>query len=148
MCCLSPIHTADATQLSSWVTSASAVWTQFASGSRRLPTDSVDNLETEHRDFTTWILIDIDNFFDIDVIVSSLVTNLNSSISQEIINWVTTADGCVHTAERNSTRQSRRRRRCVLGITSCQRLAVTWVPVLLSVYCPFSNLLLLRRDHK
>jgi len=30
--------------------------------------------------------------------MSSLVTNLNSSTAQEIINWVTTADGCVHTA--------------------------------------------------
>jgi len=31
--------------------------------------------------------------------MSSLVTNLNSSIAQEIVNWVTTADGCVHTAD-------------------------------------------------
>jgi len=31
--------------------------------------------------------------------MSSLVTNLNSSTAQEIIvNWVTTVDGCVHTA--------------------------------------------------
>jgi len=29
--------------------------------------------------------------------MSSLVTNLNSSTAQEIVNWVTTADGCVHT---------------------------------------------------
>jgi len=29
--------------------------------------------------------------------MSSLVTNLNSSAVQEIVNWVTTADGCVHT---------------------------------------------------
>ena len=34
----------------------------------------------------------------------SLVTNLNSSTAQEIVNWVMTADGCVHTA-RDSTRQ-------------------------------------------
>jgi len=37
---------------------------------------------------------------------SSLVTNLNSSTAQEIVIWVTTADGCVHTApptRRNST---------------------------------------------
>jgi len=32
-------------QLSSWV--ASAMWTEFATSSRRLPTDSVDNLETD-----------------------------------------------------------------------------------------------------
>ena len=30
-----------------FVASASAVWTQFATSSRRLPTDSVDNLETD-----------------------------------------------------------------------------------------------------
>ena len=29
--------------------------------------------------------------------MSSLVTNLNSSTAQEIVNWVTTYDGCVHT---------------------------------------------------
>jgi len=44
-------------------------------------------------------LIDIDNFFNNDVIMSSLVTNLNSSTAQEIVNWVTTADGCIHTAD-------------------------------------------------
>jgi len=31
--------------------------------------------------------------------MSSLVTNLNSSIAQEIVNWVTTIDGCVHSAD-------------------------------------------------
>ena len=31
--------------------------------------------------------------------MSSLVTNVNSSTAQEIVNWVTTADGCVHTAD-------------------------------------------------
>ena len=30
--------------------------------------------------------------------MSSLVTNLNSSTAQKIVNWVTTADGCVHAA--------------------------------------------------
>jgi len=63
--------------------------------------------------------------------MSSLVTNLNSSTVQEIVNWVTTPDGCVHSADTtqldfavgkvvqtrlNSTAESRRRRRCVLGI--------------------------------
>jgi len=33
--------------------------------------------------------------------------------AQEVVNWVTTADGCVH----NSTAESRRRRRCVLGFS-------------------------------
>jgi len=31
--------------------------------------------------------------------MSSLVTNLNNSTAQEIVNWVTTADGCVHIAD-------------------------------------------------
>ena len=38
--------------------------------------------------------------------MSSLVTNLSSSTAQKIVNWITTADGCVHTADttrRNST---------------------------------------------
>ena len=29
----------------------------------------------------------------------SVATNINSSTALEIINWVTTADGCVHTAD-------------------------------------------------
>jgi len=53
--------------------------------------------------------------------MSSLVTNLSSltvigSTVQEIVNWVTTADGCVHTADTtrlNSTVESCRRRRCI-----------------------------------
>jgi len=28
-----------------------------------------------------------------------LVTHLNNSTAQEIVNWVTTADGCVHSAD-------------------------------------------------
>jgi len=35
----------------SWVASASAVWTEFATSSRRLTTDSVDNLKTDQTDF-------------------------------------------------------------------------------------------------
>ena len=38
--------------------------------------------------------------------MSSLVSNLNSSTAQKIVTWVTTADGCVHTAD--ATRQSSR----------------------------------------
>jgi len=60
--------------------------------------------------------------------------------AQEIVNWVTTADGCVDTADatvlsrrrggvltpptrRDSTVSSRRRRRCILGLT-CVRLNI------------------------
>ena len=65
--------------------------------------------------------------------MTSLCRHLSA---QEIINWVTTADGCVHTddttklsqttrelfvftppTQRDSTVSSRRRRRCVLGIS-------------------------------
>jgi len=52
-----------------------------------------------HSGLTTRILIDIDNLFNNDVIMSSLVTNLNSSTAQKIVHWVTTADRCVHTAD-------------------------------------------------
>jgi len=31
--------------------------------------------------------------------MSSLVTNVNSSTAQKIVNWVTTDDGCVHAAD-------------------------------------------------
>jgi len=31
--------------------------------------------------------------------MSSLATSLNRSTSQEIVNWVTTADECVHTVD-------------------------------------------------
>jgi len=31
--------------------------------------------------------------------MSLLVTNLNSSAIQEIVNWLMTADGCVHSAD-------------------------------------------------
>ena len=44
-------------------------------------------------------LINIGNLFNYDVIISSLFTNLNSPTAQEIVNWVTTADGCVHAAD-------------------------------------------------
>ena len=82
--------------------------------------------------------------------MSSLDTNLNSSTAQEIVNWVTTADGCIFTVPTrrnatslsanlfrlvetvanqlripytppmrlNSTVESRRRRRCVLGLSA------------------------------
>ena len=66
--------------------------------------------------------------------MTSLCRHLSA---QEIVNWVTTADGCVHTDDttklsptscefvytpptrRDSTVSSRRRRRCVLGFMYC-----------------------------
>jgi len=41
----------------------------------------------------------IQRLYGDDLIMSSFVTNLNSSTLQEIVNWVTTADGCVHSAD-------------------------------------------------
>ena len=41
------------------------------------------------------------NFLNNDVIMSSLLS------AQGIVNWVTTADGCVHTADADATKQFR-----------------------------------------
>jgi len=44
------------TRWNCFVALASAVWTQFATSSRRLPTDSVDNLETRQTDsIAVWL---------------------------------------------------------------------------------------------
>jgi len=74
-----PIHTADAdaTQLSSWVASASAVWTEFATSSWRLPTDSVDNLETDQTDS---IAVSLREFWSI-LITFSTMTSLCRHLS-------------------------------------------------------------------
>ena len=96
------------------------MWTQFATSSRRLTTDSIDKLETGHSGLITWILIDIDNVFSNDV--RSLRRHLSV---QEIVNWVTTADGCVAAftpPTRLSSTVESRRRRCVLGTTTTE----TW----------------------
>ena len=55
---------------------------EFATSSRRLPTDSIDNLETVQTDSiavwrTTWISIDTDNFFNSDDIMTSLLKKLS-----------------------------------------------------------------------
>ena len=47
------------------------------------------------------IFVNFYNFLNNDVIMSSLVS------AQEIVNWVTTADGCVHTADADATKQFR-----------------------------------------
>ena len=60
--CLAQYIPPTPTRRNRFVASASAVWTQFATSSRRLPTDSVDNLETDQADsiafdYTILILI-------------------------------------------------------------------------------------------
>jgi len=116
----------DATQLSSWVASASAVWTEFATSSRRLPTDSVDNLENEHNNNG----LTIREFWSI-LITFSTITSMCRHLSptaQEIVYWVTTADGCVHSADATQLDsvewvvESHRRRQCVLGIRDWSQL--------------------------
>jgi len=120
-----------------FVASASAVWTQFATSSR-LPTDSVDNFETTkhcrlYSCMTTWILIDIDNFFNNDDIMTSSLKKLLISIKISVIksnclvsfkivdrihrqsSWAS-CELCSHRRrQRDKTVSSRRR--CVLGIT-------------------------------
>jgi len=69
-----------AVYLSSWVASASAVWTQFAS-SRRLPMDSIDNLETGETDsVAVWQL----EFWSI-LITFSTMTSLCRQLSSTTI---------------------------------------------------------------
>jgi len=69
---------------------------EFATSSRRLPTDSIDNLETGQADcvcvcvcfgvcLTTWILIDTDNFFNNDDIMTSLLKKLSIFIKIAVI---------------------------------------------------------------
>ena len=66
--------------------------TQFATSSRRLPTDSFENLDTGQTDsiglafeLITPILIDIDNFFNNDDIMTSLLKKLSISIKIGVI---------------------------------------------------------------
>jgi len=49
----------------------------------------------------TTILIDIDNFFNNDVVCRHLSAIIVSVAQQhkKIVNWITTADGCVHAAD-------------------------------------------------
>ena len=86
---------------------------------------------------TTWILIDIDNFFNNDVIMTSLLKKLSISIKNGVIkrcgvclvsfkiidrirrqsSWAS-CELCSHRRRwRDKTVSSRQRRRCVLGIT-------------------------------
>ena len=63
---------------------------EFAASSRRLPTDSIDNLETGQTDcvcvwLTTWILIVTDNFFNSDGIMTSLLKKLSIFIKLGVI---------------------------------------------------------------
>ena len=98
---ISPIHTADATKLSSCV--ASAVWTQFATSSQIRSTIIGNWPNRLYSGLTTWILIDIDDFFNNDVITSSLVIKPNSSTAQEIVNWVRLPTGAFTPPTRRSS---------------------------------------------
>ena len=113
---------------------------EFATSSRRLPTDSVDNLETGQTDcvcfcvLTTWILINTDNFFNSDDIMTSSLKKLSIFIkigvikhygvclvSFKIVNRIRRQSSRIvftppTPTRRDSTVSSRRRRRCVLGL--------------------------------
>jgi len=63
---------------------------EFATCSWRLSTDSIDNLETGQTDSiavsrTMWILIDTDNFFNSDDIITSLLKKLSIFIKISVI---------------------------------------------------------------
>ena len=51
------------TRRNCFVPSASAVWTQFATSSRRLPTDSVDNFETDQTDSIAFDYTNFDKYW-------------------------------------------------------------------------------------
>jgi len=51
------------TRRNCFVASTSAVWTQFATSSRRLPTDSVDNLETDQTDSIAFDYTNFDRYW-------------------------------------------------------------------------------------
>jgi len=115
---------------------------EFATSSRRLPTDSIDNLETGQTDcvcfcvLTTWILIDTDNFFNSDDIMTSLLKKLTIFIKIGVIKrygvclvsfkivdrirWQSSSASCelcsYRRRRRDKTVSSRWRRRCVLGL--------------------------------
>jgi len=92
--------------------------------SRRPPTNSVDYLETEHVEnlschivSAVWSILMI--FFNSDVIMSSLVTNLSSLTAQEIVNCLAHDCWRVHSHRwHDSTRQLSR----VGGVYSASQL--------------------------
>jgi len=119
--------------------------------SRRLPTDSIDNMETGQTDcvcvcfcvcLTTWILIDTDNLFNSDDIMTSLFKKLSIFIkigvikrygvclvSFKIVDRIrlqsssASCELCSHRRRRGDKTVSsrrRRRRRCVLGLSYCR----------------------------
>ena len=117
---------------------------EFATSSRRLPTDLIDSLETGQTDSiavwrTTWNLIDTDNFFNSYDIMTSLLKKLSIFIKIGVIkrygvclvsfklvdrirrqsSWIVFTPP----TRRNSTVSSRRRRRCVLGLREVQFIA-------------------------
>ena len=72
--------------------------TEFATSSRRLPTDSVDNLETEHvENLSCRFCV---SGVNAPVCCRDRVYNKPiSSTLQEIANWVMAVHGCVHTVD-------------------------------------------------
>ena len=104
-------------ELSSWVASASVVWTKFVISSRRLPTDSVDNLETDQTDsIAVWVR----EFWTILITFSTMTSwcrHLSSIVQQyrKLQTGSRLPTGAFTPSTRlNSTVESRRR--CVLDL--------------------------------
>jgi len=85
-------HTADADATKLFCASAPRCEHNSQLCSRRLPTDSVDNLETAQTDsialdYTNFDR-DVDNFFNNDVITSSLLKKLSISIKIHVVKQI------------------------------------------------------------
>jgi len=129
---------------------------EFATSSRRLPTDSIHNLETGQTDcvcvcfcvcLTTWIFIDTDNFINSDDIMTSLLKKLlifikigvikrygvclvSLKITVDRIRRQSSSASCELCSHRRRDKTVSSRRRCVLGLkVLCRkaRLRENWV---------------------
>ena len=121
---------------------------EFATSSRRLPTDSIDNLKTGQTDsvcvcfcvcLTTRILIDTDNFFNSDDIMTSLLKKLSIfikigvikrygvclvsfKIADRISRQSSSAANCVHTADADAKKNS------FVASAVCSNGSITYYP--------------------
>ena len=85
---VSPIHTADADETKLFCRVGVGGVNTFATSWRRLPTDSVDNFETDQIDsiaFDYTNFVNIDNFLNNDVIMSSLLKKLSTSTKIHVV---------------------------------------------------------------
>jgi len=120
------------------------MWTKFATSSRRLLTDSVDNLETDHTDsIAVWlckfwsILITFFQQWRHYVATCQVVTT--SIAQQHKLGHSRVPTGAFTPPTRlNSTVESRRRRRCVLGLTEWTTICILFLS-LCNYFLPWSS---------